>query len=152
MVDTLTARRQVNRGRTGFTLVELMFVVVILSILMAIAFPAFYRMRERAKEAGVKSNAHTVQLAAEDFAAQNDGVYAIDDSSALPTGDTIADLVMPSVSNPFDNSDATPVVWTGSADAEGRIGYDSSMEPGVRYVIDGQGDGGVVLLLLTNGQ
>jgi len=129
-----------------------MFVVVILAILIAIAFPSFYRMRERAKEASVKSNGHTVQLAAEDFAAQNFGVYAVDDTSALPTGDTIADLVMPSVSNPFDNTDATPVVWTGPADAEGRIGYDTAADPGVRYLIDGQGDGGIVLFTLTNGQ
>jgi hypothetical protein len=35
-------------------------------------------MQARAKEAAVKSNCHTVQLAAEDFAVQNDGVYAAD--------------------------------------------------------------------------
>jgi len=108
-------------------------------------------MRERAKEASVKNNAHTVQLAAEDFAAQNLGVYAIDDTSTLSDGSTIADLVMPSVVNPFDHADATPVNWTGPADDVGRIGYDSSLEPGVRYVIDGQGDEGIVVLTLTNG-
>lgn len=139
------------RRQAGFTLVELMFVVVILAILIAIAFPAFYRMRERAKEASVKNNAHTVQLAAEDFAAQNQGVYAIDDTSALSDGTSIADLVMPSVVNPFDHTDPVPVNWTGPADDVGRIGYDSSLEPGVRYVIDGQGDGGIVVLTLTNG-
>ena len=139
------------RQRSGFTLVELMFVVVILSILIAIAFPAFRRMRERAKEARVKSNGNTVQLAAEDFAVQNHGVYATDDTDTLPSGDTVSALVMPSVENPFDNLDATPVVWTGSADAEGRIGYDTSLEPGVSYLIDGQGEGGMVLFTLSNG-
>ncbi len=139
------------RHRAGFTLIELMFVVVILSVLMGIAFPAFKRMRERAKEARVKTNGHTVQLAAEDFAVQNAGVYARDDTTVLSTGDTIADLVMPSVENPFDNTDANPVVWTGSADAEGRIGYDSSLEPGVSYLIDGQGEGGIVLFTISNG-
>lgn len=139
------------RRQAGFTLVELMFVVVILGVLMAIALPAFYRMRERAKEASVKSNAHIVQLAAEDFAAQNLGVYPIDDTSILPSGDSIVDLVMPSVVNPFDHADATPVVWTGPADDVGRIGYDSSAEPGVQYVIDGQGDDGIVVLTLSNG-
>ena len=138
--------------RRGFTLVELMFVVVILGVLMAIALPAFYRMRERAKEAHVKSNAHTVQLAAEDFAASNSGVYAQDDTTVLPSGENIADLVTPWIHNPFDPPDATPVIWTGPADAEGRIGYDSSIDPGVQYVIDGQGDGGVVLFTLTNGR
>ena len=146
-----TAGRAAADRRAGFTLLELMFVVVILSILMAIAYPAFYRMRERAKEASVKTNAHTLQMAAEDFAAQNQGVYAIDDTTALPSGDTLVDLVMPSLVNPFDHTDATPVVWTGPADNEGRVGYDSSSDPGVRYVIDGQGEGGVVLFTLSNG-
>ena len=139
------------RQRSGFTLIELMFVVVILSILVAIAFPAFRRMRERAKEARVKTNGHTVQLAAEDFAVQNHGVYATDDTDTLPSGDTVSTLVMPSVVNPFDNTDATPVVWTGPADAEGRIGYDTSLEPGVSYLIDGQGEGGMVLFTFSNG-
>ncbi len=139
------------RQRSGFTLIELMFVVVILSVLMGIAFPAFRRMRERAKESRVKTNGHTVQLAAEDFAVQNSGVYAIDGTSTVPSGDTVVDLVMPSVVNPFDNTDATPVVWTGPADAEGRIGYDTSLEPGVSYLIDGQGEGGTVLFTISNG-
>jgi prepilin-type N-terminal cleavage/methylation domain-containing protein len=142
--------------RGGFTLIELMFVVVILGILSAIALPAFYKMRERAREASVKSNAHIVQLAAEDFATQNAGIYAVDDTSTLPNGDTILDLVptlVPSgVFNPFDQSDATPIIWDGPADAEGRIGYDTSSEPGVRYQIDCQGSEGVVILTLSNGQ
>ena len=142
--------------RAGFTLIELMFVVVILGILTAIALPAFYKMRERAKEAMVKSSAHNVQLAAEDFATQNTGTYAVDDTSALPNGDTLLDLVptlVPAgIFNPFDKTDATPIVWDGPADAEGRIGYDTSSDPGVRYVIDCWGAEGVVILTLSNGQ
>ena len=139
------------RAPHGFSLIELMFVVVILAILAAIAFPAFYKMRERAKEAAVKTNMHNLQLAAEDFAAQNSGVYAVDDTSLLPTGDTLEDLVAPAIYNPFDRTDATPVIWNGPADAEGRVGYDTAADPGVAYRIDGQGAGGVVILALTNG-
>lgn len=60
----------------GFTLIELMVVVVIIGILAAIAIPNFISMQKRAKEASVKNNMHTLQLAAEDFSTLTEGVYA----------------------------------------------------------------------------
>jgi len=60
----------------GFTLIELMVVVVIIGILAAIAIPNFISMQKRAKEASVKSNMHTLQLAAEDFSTLTEGIYA----------------------------------------------------------------------------
>ena len=62
----------------GFTLIELMVVVVIIGILAAIAIPNFISMQKRAKEASVKNNMHTLQLAAEDFSTLTEGVYAFD--------------------------------------------------------------------------
>ena len=62
----------------GFTLIDLMFVVVIIGILASIATPNFMSMRDRAKEASLRSNMHTLQLAAEDFSTMAEGAYPDD--------------------------------------------------------------------------
>src|SRR5204862_6342838 len=96
------------RQNSGFTLIELMIVVVIIGILAAIAIPNFIAMQNRAKEGSTKANMHTLQLAAEDYGVRNDGVYAADmTSSGSPT---VAASLPASCKNPFDAT-------TGSATA-----------------------------------
>ena len=79
---------------------------------------------QEGKEAAVKSNSHTIQLAAEDFAVQNEGVYAADvDNSQTLSGKTITDRFPNGMllDNPFTKARTQPV--NGSASDTGEIGY-----------------------------
>lgn len=60
-------------ARKGFTLIELLVVIVIIGILVAIALPNFIRIKDKAKEAEVKQNLHSIQLSLERYAVDSLG-------------------------------------------------------------------------------
>ena len=72
MVQKLRERSQ---GEGGFTLVELLVVMLILGLLAAIAIPSFFNQREKAKDADAKAAARTAQTAIETYATGNQGDY-----------------------------------------------------------------------------
>jgi len=107
-------------------------------------------MQDRAKEANVKSVAHTTQLAAEDWAVRNNGIYTgnvADVITLLPGGNLLT--------NAFTGNDTEPVA--GAATSAGQVGYvvinDGASNVG--YTITGfgkdanQGDAGIIIELTS---
>lgn len=79
------AAARLNGDReAGFTLVELLVVMLILGLLAAIAIPSFFNQRDKAKDAEAKSAVRSAQTAIETYATDNNGSYA---------GATVAGLV-----------------------------------------------------------
>jgi type II secretion system protein G len=78
-----------KKNEEGFTIAELLIVIVVLGILAAIAIPSFTGLQERARRAELESNGRAIVLALEmykiDTGKYPDTVEEIDDLQAYLT-------------------------------------------------------------------
>jgi MSHA pilin protein MshA len=106
-----------NKSQSGFTLIELVIVIVILGILAAVAIPKYEDMREQARVATLKGQLGAIRSAIAIQYARN----ALNGSATFPTlnGTIFADGNVPK--EPVNNSSA--VKTTAGVDNAGGWQY-----------------------------
>lgn len=130
----------------GFTLIELMIVIVVIGILAAVGMSNFFAIRGRAREAAVKANMHLVQTAVEDFSAVSGGRYPIGASDTADDGLTLQQHV-PYAAFPRNPYTQLPSVIRFNADPtignRGEMGFNPATTDS--YRLKGVGDDGALL-------
>ncbi len=97
----------------GFTLIELLVVVVIIGILAAVAIPVFLNQREKAADAGTKSDLKNAATLME--------TYFVDEQSYGP--DAVADNTQPQLAD-LQQTDGVTITITSTDDAAGSFCLD----------------------------
>ena len=123
-----TLRKRFDRDdEEGFTLIELMVVVLIIAILLAIAIPTFLGARERAQDRAAQSNLRNALTAEKVFYTDNQA-YTVDSGSgpikAIEPSQTFAAAAAPSVVGTTYISVSTPT--GGATDSQVILGAKSA--------------------------
>lgn len=112
-----------NRKRKGFTLVEIMIVVLIIGILLAIAVPNFIRARETSRTKSCIANLRQIDSGKEQ--------WAMDNRAANGAAVTMADLT--GGASPYMKS--TPECPSGGAYTVANVGTNPTCSTGGTHIL-----------------
>jgi type IV pilus assembly protein PilA len=105
-----------HRSSKGFTLVEIMIVVVIIGLLAAMAIPAFKKVRENSIGKAMENDARQIASAAQQYFLENAGVTTIPITVATATG--LLDSTQPLAAYVKQISKGTAVTGTLTLDVD----------------------------------
>jgi prepilin-type N-terminal cleavage/methylation domain-containing protein len=89
-------------GRDGFTLIEILIVIIVVGILAAIAIPLYLNQRDKAKVASLKVSVHDVTISAHSYVA--DGLSTSWQATHALTNGTTSTWAATYVSNALEES------------------------------------------------
>lgn len=124
-----------KRDQRGFTLMELMIVIVIIGVLAAIGVPAYTNYTKKAKAAACDANRRSIGTAIGLYYAENSTYYKSDGVTAIQTSDlkayldNIDDLKCPATGDysisatKADDGSWTVYVECSSAEKDETLGY-----------------------------
>lgn len=140
----LTKLRVRTQSESGFTLVELLVVMLIIGLLAAIAIPAFFNQKDKAKDSAAKEAVRTAQTAIETYSVDNNGTYVGAEAAGALT-DIEPTLVDADLDVAGANGGATPTVdgYTVTVTAEDTLNtFSIERDPSGSLTYACTGDGG----------
>ncbi len=109
--------KTIRNARAGFTLVEIMIVVVIIGLLAAMAIPAFQKVRVASQDKAVLNNARQMAAAADQYYLENGSTYAASSSLVGATNYVKALNTVASETYPDNYTQGITITITGVASA-----------------------------------
>lgn len=120
-----------HRDQRGFTLVELLIVVIILAVLSGIAVPSYMALRNRARKSATENEMRNIATALELYQADNESYPASSDIDALAT-DLVDYMANMPTADAWDNAYSYSATDTGytltSNGADGTSGNDDDIQ------------------------